>query len=454
MNLLLAALLPAILSPSAVRIQWNPAAGASSGYRVERQKDGGSWEAIGETPLTKFESAGLEPGVLYHHRVCPILTSGCGKWIAIPDARTPSRSRLEQPGELIVSHSAGIPRVDVGSFLEMDGGLSLFLGSFTGTKDVSRSRIARVTSMDGGKTWSSPAILFEEPDVSLLHPALVRMKSGEIGLAYSKLRGGNQAAKVFRYSRNEGKSWSDEIPLSDGSISYMTGASDRLYRLSNDRLVSLVHGKLVNVGGSKEENGRSGLGTDVFISDDNGRSWHKSNAKTLTVNENPFAAEVHEYGFWETGMVECAKGKLLMIGRTATGWAYQSRSDDFGSTWSEPARFRALRNPEAPVYLTMIPGSNDILMLYNPIVDVASGWHLGPRTILAAQISSDQGRTWHGYRELAYSTAGQWFCYPCARWVGNTLHVAYHHWTDFGTSRFVIDTRYQKLSKEVLEGKN
>src|SRR5215470_339535 len=104
MNLLLAAMLPVILAPSAVRIQWKEVAGAS-GYRVERQKESASWEAIGETPMARFESTGLEPGVLYHHRVCPMRTNGCGEWIAIPEVRTAPRTQPENPGQRIVSHT-------------------------------------------------------------------------------------------------------------------------------------------------------------------------------------------------------------------------------------------------------------------------------------------------------------------------------------------------------------
>ena len=41
-----------------------------------------------------------------------------------------------------------------------------------------------------------------------------------------------------------------------------------------------------------------------------------------------------------------------MIGRTATGWAYECRSEDFGATWTELTRSPALRNPEAQHTIT------------------------------------------------------------------------------------------------------
>src|SRR5580698_1281367 len=136
--LLLMALLPVIsLAPSAVKIQWKSVQGASLGYRVERQSEGGAWQEIGETPLTSFESTGLTPGALYHHRVCAIRKDGCSEWISIADARPPLRKEAEKAGRIIVSHTDAVPRQDVGTFLEMGGKLNLFFGSFTGTKDVS-----------------------------------------------------------------------------------------------------------------------------------------------------------------------------------------------------------------------------------------------------------------------------------------------------------------------------
>src|SRR5256885_2337211 len=100
----------------------------------------------------------------------------------------------------------------------------------------------------------------------------------------------------------------------------MTGGHDCLYRLSDDRLICLVHSKLKNVGGSKSNSGSSEIGTDVFVSRDDGRKWTKATRSPLFVPDNPSAK--HECGLWETAIAEYEPGKLLMLGRTATGWAY------------------------------------------------------------------------------------------------------------------------------------
>ncbi|MGH9846779.1 MAG: exo-alpha-sialidase, partial [Blastocatellia bacterium] len=442
------------LAPSCVVLSWVDRARNETGFRVERQQGNGDWQLIAELPAntTRFESVGLAAEQSYRHRVCAFNKTGQtgnGEWAVAEPIKTPVLTTSQPKGRVIIAHSKEVPRTDVGSFLKLRGGeLILMFGSFTGVRDTDRSRLGMVVSKDDGQSWSEPRILFQDSEVSFLHPALARMGNGEIGLAYSKLWDGSKAVKVFRHSADEGRMWSDEIPVSDGSYGYMTGASDRLYRLSNNRLVNLVHGKITVTGGTKTSNGRSRLGTDVFVSDDHGRTWRKTTTQTLRVDENPM--NYTEHGFWESSLVEHAPGKLLQIGRTANGWAYETRSDDYGSTWTQPTRCPAFRNPLAPVHITMIPGTKEMLLIFNPIVEPKPRNLGGDRWILAAQISSDGGRTWRGYRELEYPGHADWICYPCMYWVGDTLHVAYHYWNGGNTNDRTHDSRYQRLTKAQL----
>jgi hypothetical protein len=101
--------------------------------------------------------------------------------------------------------------------------------------------------------------------------------------------------------------------------------------------------------------------------------------------------------------------------------------------------------------MTLLPGTTSVVLVFNPIV-TPSERALGLRNVLAAQLSSDGGRTWHSYRELEYPDDVQFFCYPCLYWTGDTLHVAYHHWPGgVSTGQIVaIDARYQRLTREEL----
>lgn len=130
-------------------------------------------------------------------------------------------------------------------------------------------------------------------------------------------------------------------------------------------------------------------------------------------------------GFWEPSLVEHEPGKLLMMARTATGCLYECRSADGGSTWTAPAR-SAVPNPLAPPVRTQIPGTGTIVLLHNPRVEIKSGWHGGPRTVLALRTSRDGGRTWSAPCPIAESgDENDWYDYPAVRWMDDTLHVAY-----------------------------
>ena len=343
-------------------------------------------------------------------------------------------------GKVIAAHTAEAPRAGEGSFLLLNDGTLIYVyGSFTGMGDTSRSRIGIVRSRDNGDAWSAPQILFEDPEVSLLHPSLVRLPGGGVGLAYSRLWGATKAAKFFRYSKDEGKTWSAEVPVSDGSFGYMTGAHDRLIRVGRQRIINTVHAKIVIKGSSRQ------LGTFIFASDDDGLTWHNKTPRPLTTTANP--SNLPESGFLETSIVELDGGELYMVGRTTSGWLYESRSKDAGDTWSEPAQ-SPLANPAAPARLTRIPGTSTVVVLRNAGVDLSGGaWHGGARLVLSTQTSDDGGRTWGHYRELEHSLDGTWYDYPSVYWVGDMLHVAYR---SISQSPRFSDVRYQRVPKAWL----
>jgi len=376
-----------------------------------------------------------------------LLGAFAASWAAeappVPPPVAPATSPFPPRGKVIVAHTPESPRNGEGSFLVLnDGGLIYVYGAFTGLADTARSRIALVRSRDGGQTWSAPEILFEDPKVSLLHPSLVRLPGGGVGLAHSRLWGATRAVKIFRYSNDEAKTWSDEIPISDGSFGYMTGAHDRLLRVGETRILNTVHAKIEIKGPARK------LGTFVFASDDGGLTWQKMTSQPLTCTANP--ANLGESGYLETSIAPLDGGELLMLGRTTSGYAYESRSKDAGRTWSEPVQ-SALTNPVAPVRLVRVPGSKAVVALKNAGVDPKSGWHGGERRILCSVVSQDGGRTWGRYREIEHGDAAMWYDYPAACWTGDTLHVAYRS-TVVDKGSKAIDVRYVRLSKAWIMG--
>ncbi|MFW5693104.1 MAG: sialidase family protein, partial [Thermoguttaceae bacterium] len=300
-----------------------------------------------------------------------------------------------------------------------------------------------IRSRDAGNTWSEPVTLFEEPDYDLYHASLVRMPGGEFGLSYTKRRSDKAflqpCEKVFRYSADEGRTWSDEILISDGEWAwYQTSANDRLLLLENGRLLHPVSRLLTRGKGENE----GGCGTIVYRSDDRGRTWQRATPEPVREPERDV--------FHEAALVEYAPGKVLMLGRTRTGWFWESRSEDGGQTWSEAAR-SPVRSSVAPPWLVRIPGTQTIGLAWCPYV--GPGPMLGPRPVLGWQLSDDGGRTWYGYRELEQGPTreGHWtgYCYGSGEWVGDTLHFAY---MDHGGSSPLMRPRYQQLAREWLVG--
>lgn len=158
-----------------------------------------------------------------------------------------------------------------------------------GEKDMSqwhahyaRTVIAKVLSRDGGRTWSEPAVMFESnTGINASHPAIRRLPNGELGATYQRintkpveqwdheqwLRSLTNADKIFRYSSDEGRTWSPEILISPAA-GYWTSAHDRLLVHSSGRLIQPLH---CNRGFAEARS--DDVATKVVWSDDNGRTW-------------------------------------------------------------------------------------------------------------------------------------------------------------------------------------
>jgi sialidase-1 len=310
-----------------------------------------------------------------------------------------------------------------GSTVELSG--HRILHAFTRhevNSDVAPAVIAQTLSSDGGRTWSEPTVMFRSTTGNnAMQPGFVRMKNGELGVSYSRIDSVSHATKVFRYSKDEGKTWSEEILMSPAD-SYWTSAHDRMVCLGGGRILIPLHNKTA----VKPEQ----LTTRIAYSDDNGRSWKLSpDAVTTSAMLPEFVRKFGTRsapGFWEGSVVERGDGSLLMFGRTYAGVQYQSVSKDQGVHWSK-AEPSSLPSGAAPARLERIPGSDDLLVLWNSCCIDAQEGLLGQRLTLSSAISHDGGKTWHEQRDLeAISpTAGNRVEYPAITFIGDRAFVTY-----------------------------
>jgi hypothetical protein len=121
-------------------------------------------------------------------------------------------------------------------------------------------------------------------------------------------------------------------------------------------------------------------------------------------------------------VVELADGSLFCFSRTDQGAQYGFRSTDQGKTWTPPAPTE-LQSPVSPASIKRLPGSQDLLALYND----HSGKFAFPkskRTPFVAAISSDGGKTWP-HRKLIEDDPDGWYCYTAIHFAGDAVLLGY-----------------------------
>lgn len=334
---------------------------------------------------------------------------------------------------VLVEPTRQFPRNGEGDLLMLKGGDLIYVfGRWPVLDDhAPGAQIGIIRSSDGGRTWSQPRTLFAETGFDLYHASLVRLKNGEIGLSYTKRssRPSLRGEKVFRRSPDEGATWSQEVLITDGGWEfYQTSACDRLVMLSNGRLVHPASRST-----SPGDPDRA-IVTHVYVSDDNGRTWHRKTPQPL--------AEPRRRVFHEASIAEYAAGRLLMLARTRTGRLWESRSDDGGDTWSTP-KSTDITAPSAPPYLTTMPDGRSLMLIWNPTASEG----IYPRDILAVQFSQDGGRTWRDLRHIEHVRGA--ISYASGTWVGDTFHLVYLEFPGPGLRGF--RPRYMTVSPEGLD---
>ncbi|MBI4602518.1 MAG: exo-alpha-sialidase, partial [Planctomycetes bacterium] len=173
-----------------------------------------------------------------------------------------------------------------------------------------------------------------------------------------------------------------------------------------------------------------------WISDDGGGTWRRGRGQV----------DLPRRGAMEPEVLELKDGRLLMILRTQLGHIAASRSSDGGETWS-PAEPWGVRSPESPATLRRIPGTGDILLLWNDTYVPGAG-HGGRRTPLAAAISKDEGRTWGPARTLE-AAPDEGFAYASLAFAGDRALMSYYV-EDSSTRR--ISARFRSVPLARLYG--
>jgi hypothetical protein len=149
-----------------------------------------------------------------------------------------------------------------------------------------------------------------------------------------------------------------------------------------------------------------------YFSDDNGANWIKSEKVT-----NPSNAALQE-----PGIVELTDGKLMMFCRTNAGSQYISYSSNSGESWTsvQPSN---IVSPMSPASIERIPGSGDLLLVWNNNYDPGDK-RGGKRTPFNLAISHDEGEHWEEIKTLEDDANG-WYCYAAIECLPDNILLAY-----------------------------
>lgn len=303
------------------------------------------------------------------------------------------------------------PRNSEGDFIPLNDGRILFIYShFTGGDgDHASAVLAGRYSDDQGLTWSDKDIILfsNESGLNLMSVSLLRLFSGDIALFYLRKNSLSDCKPVLRISKDEAKTWGEEIDCIHDKVGYFV--------LNNDRVIQLKNGRIIVPVSQHAAPGMEWSATGrirIYYSDDGGSSW-----KAGKEVANPDGVMLQE-----PGVVVLKDGKILMFIRNNSGFQYIAYSSDQGESWT-PAEPSTIKSPLSPASIERIPATGDLLMVWNNNGGENKAI-AGKRTPFNTGISKDEGKTWQGIRTLADDPDG-WYCYTAIDFAGK--HVLLGH---------------------------
>ena len=255
-----------------------------------------------------------------------------------------------------------------------------FAGDDRGFVDEAPCQLSAKISRDHGRSWTDKFTLQENRwGFNVKHPNLIRLSGDSVLFTFTAWQSDSERNVFIKRSIDNCETWGPIEQISEPGW-YCTN-NDHALRLSSGRILVPSHGGPAFA----YEGSKSKLHSFVFYSDDEGASW--------TMSEDRFTAPGR--GAHEPTIVELDGGRLVCLMRTTNGCVYKNYSDDSGVHWSTPEPTN-LEAPDSPPLAKFIPGTKDILLLWNNVAS-HSNW---PRTPLTAAISSDGGETWGRFKDI------------------------------------------------------
>ena len=319
---------------------------------------------------------------------------------------------------LNVEPTKELPRNSEGSFATLKSGRVIFCYTqfYGGAADESPARIVRIQSDDQGRTWSAPVTVLENiGGDNVMSVSLLRLASGKLALFYLLKNSWIDCRPYMRVSTDEGETWSEPRRILDAP-GYFVMNNDRVIQTSKGRLIAPL--AFHRSRGSDPHSSRSFDARAIAMwiySDDEGTTWTESSSWwALPVRSGS--------GLQEPGIVERVDGSLFSWCRTDQGAQNGFESTDAGRTFSPPVPTE-MKSPNGPASIKRLPGSNDLLAIYN---DHSGMFPFPPkkRNPFVAAISKDGGKTWP-QRKLIESDPEGLYHYTAIHFVGDAMLLGY-----------------------------
>ncbi len=348
---------------------------------------------------------------------------------------------------LFIETSENNPRNGEGSFIRLKDGSILFgFTEFIGLtrEDEENARFSAVVSHDEGETWSERFVLFNKPEnaVNIMSLSFLRMNNNDIGAFYIIKNTDGTDKIVFTRSSDECKTWTEPISCMDclDIQDYYVLNNDRVIKLDNGRIIFAVARHTVH-GGYKDF---APGAICFFISDDDGKSWYK------TETEFPCPFKNNPDGYEEPGLFVLPDGRIWCYIRTDIGFQFETFSDDNGITWTFPEPNLFFSSACSPMQVKNC--GKYTVAVFNPIPEHilrkdSEPWGRTPYVLAA---SSDGGITFNKEKMFYLEDdIDNGYCYPAIFSANNYFLVAYYH--SHGTDNCLNCSKIVKIKNDEIE---